>query len=193
MGTAFLLLAGVGMTCVGYGLSSSPASDRFLVFIVLIALLLLVALQSVEPPPPWWDAVYLVLAGLIGMIAGRLLPAGSFSMAAPVAGAALLGLSLLTGGIFHAALGGLPAHWLWICSWTYLSGWIAIGLAPALRRLTAAWAFTGLIVFLALAAVLVAHNRIRGQSNRPRVAALNLYLITINIVLALAVLTRPPG
>lgn len=189
-----LLLSGLGMTRLGYLIDASQALDpaRLLILAVLAALLCLIALLTIDPSPTWWVLLYLALTGLVGVIAGLLLPVGLFNLnSLMAAGAGLLAIALLGGRILHPAARWPIARSLWKCSWIYLSGWIAIGLVPPLERFTSVWALSGLIIYLALATAMAAKYRSNGKPPDPRSMALNLYLLSLNIILALVVLTGP--
>lgn len=123
---------------------------------------------------------------LAGGILGRWLPAlaeGAWARAVPV-GILLLIVAFLAGQWGERWLNA-PTRWLWIGSWFYLLGWIVLGLWQLPEQASRIWAVAGVALFWGLAAGWFASVEVGEGPGTPRHAA-SLYLIGLNVVIALA-------
>ncbi|MDF1499370.1 MAG: hypothetical protein P1P76_02735 [Anaerolineales bacterium] len=100
-------------------------------------------------------------------------------------------LSLIVAGLGRRSMGTRSGEFgviLWIVSWAYLMGWgvlIILRLEPVFYL---TWSVVGLLLFTALAAVWFANleGHLRGRSGVS--AAIDLYLISLNLYLAAVIL-----
>lgn len=184
------VLGALALTWLCYRLAGSLASTTLGVAAALLSLMALAALLGLDLSSPWGELVLLIFGGLIGLVLATWGPAlvGRASTAIGV-GIGLMFTAGFAGCLLDRRLVGLLAPWLTRLAWLYLLGWIPILTTDPLKNYADAWATFGLVVFLMLAATWTAAVRARDALMMPARSSLQLYLLGLNVVLALTIIT----
>lgn len=156
---------------------------------ILLALLALTATVVLELRSPWGESTLIILAFLLGTMLAAWLPKPPDHIGMALeAGVGLMLAAGLAGAYVCYRAGRRWQTCLIALSWLYFVGWIPIVALAELRPYAVAWALIGLIVFLSLTAIWAATNQ---AAERPKLigrAALQIYLLGLNITLALTML-----
>lgn len=156
----------------------------------MLGLLLIAALLGLDLDSPWGEAVVVSLGMAIGLLLGFCMGDAPLDEGIVLStGVGLIGLAVIVGGIVsHRTPDALRPRWLMALVWIYLAGIILAPFLPALGTLGRGWAAAGLILFLLLTAAWAQTEGRPGQHGPPARSALQLYLMSINVILALTML-----
>jgi hypothetical protein len=147
--------------------------------------------RTATPPPettPTWAAgerrllpFYLIAAGLIGLLAGLVLA---------LAWRFRRWLTALMPGSLSSATTALRllTFFVWGAAWVYVLGWLLVLLLPLPPGSGATWAALGLVIFGTASFLWGAHLADRDPKLPGAALAAELYLLTFNWLIALAIL-----
>lgn len=186
------LLTASGAATVGCARWLAPALPQVLELpLLLVALLFYLAFLMADNWPLGSTLSLVAFAGSVGAAGGLWLPALDGS---PWGRSMGFGLAELLAALLLGRRIRLPA---WLGGelltgllWLYLLGWPAIALVRGGPILIRSWAAFGSIVLILLATVWSQDLRLVEPPPAPRMAG-ELYLITFNLILAMALLLPP--
>lgn len=183
------VLGALALTWLSYRWSASIGSIPIAIAAALLSLTALAALLGLDLDSPWSEVALLVLGALIGIGLGSWEPAFLDKEKAIIV--VWAGLTLAAGAAGSTLSPQFAAQltpWLNRLAWLYLLGWIPILFADKLRPYADAWASFGMLVFVMLIATWPAAVQARGTLEKPASASLQLYLLGVNVFLALTII-----
>lgn len=182
------VLIALALTWFSYGWATSIGSVPLAVAAALLTLTALVALLGLDLNSPWSEAALLVMGALIGIVLGTWEPVLlDKERAVIVVGSGLTLAAGAAGGTLSLQFVARLTPWLNRLAWLYLLGWIPILAADTQRPYRDAWAGFGLLVFVMLIATWPATVQARDALEKPARASLQLYLLGLNVFLALTI------
>ena len=166
--------------------SGSPGGTILRALILLLSFVGLVALKKTAT----WNIVLLAIFGaLIGSFAG-LLETGSklqpwwLSLAMTLI---ILTISLLVGRAWRGRWNDIGVG-LWVLTWIYLLGWAGLWLVHLDPLFQGVWAGFGLVLFGGMSAVWFSNSEQDLERLPGSTLGIDLYLLTLNIILAARIL-----
>jgi hypothetical protein len=188
LGILPILIGAIFITLLGVRWLSPKLNGGIVLVSGIVALLVFVSLVVLRPPEPWTLgllAAFAFLAG--GFLAAWFSPASiawpraAFLVAVVAVIAALVGTS-------PAPRILPPGRGLRVAGWAYALGWGAMAASQRFNGLATVWAGLGLLLFGGLLAAWVAAWRRGDLAKSPAADAVDLYVLTANLLLSALIL-----
>lgn len=188
------LLIGYLACLVGASIWPIPGSFDALFtrgFILILAFLGLIGLKN----SPNWNVVFLLffafVLGSFSTLDHRMENIGSWATPLFLAIAVVVGCFFMGQRIRHGV--GEFSQGIWLLSWVYILGWVGIDLLDLELLLQAVWAGFGLALFGGLITFWFAQLRSNKVGLRGSALGIDLFLLSVNVVVAIRILLLSLG
>ena len=178
---------------IASGLGGAALSPRIttgsVVPLTLFGLLLFVAMVTFKRARGWNAALLVAFSFVAGGVVNWLFEdrIGGTWLGAVSAAILILAISAPVGRRIGPRLVGIGA-WLWLLSWVYLFGWVVVAVLRPPPSWIRAWAIGGLVVYAGLSATWFAGLDPEQEDPSGTAWAVDLYLLGLNLAIAVRVL-----
>lgn len=176
-------------TSLGFSILPFDVTSRWTLPLLWTGVLLFVALTTFKESPGWNIGLLLAFALVAGfLISGLKLASGPASWPSMLLiTTALLVLSAGIGAVMRGRAGWLGMG-SWALTWSYLAGWGLISLVHLGGTIQILWASAGMILFCVLCAIWFSELEARLRPGFGAGLAVELYLLALNLTLAVRLL-----
>jgi FtsH-binding integral membrane protein len=183
-----LLLGGI-LLAITFALMPPVDNPILTVILAAITMILFIAMLTFREQQGWNLPLYLGFSVSLGAVIASLGtdPVGTFKFEPLWLVLPCLGVGAIAGSWLGSRSGEIGVI-LWLVCWVYLLGWAALIFLQLDPVFYLTWSAVGLVLFTGLAAIWFSHmaDQLKQQSSIS--AAIDLYLICINLYLAATIL-----